>query len=228
VKQELEDAKNEGATDIAERLHNKRDSVERKMSDCGFALGYVGGLVLLVVCIPVAYLSPSADSGFMARFPFRICILLAALWWLAFSIPTFLFVRKRGGPDFPESKCCGRHPAGVLFIGAESTASTLWNARQNKQTLLFLLCYFIYSDSYNTMASVGILFGSDVLCMDQIKLLVANLTIQSMDERLESMHLYYCVTAATPATFTSTIASISFCCRWCLLLPIPRPSLQVL
>lgn len=72
--------------------------------------------------------------------------------------------------------------ARVLFIGAESTALTLWNvrfgvvlpsliyptnqfqllatltdpptapidrdyqARQNKQTLLFLLCYFIYSD----------------------------------------------------------------------------------
>ena len=23
---------------------------------------------------------------------------------------TFLFVRKRGGPDYPESKCCGKHP----------------------------------------------------------------------------------------------------------------------
>lgn len=59
VKQEFEDAKAEGATDITERLHNKRldrlpfcarphralgrDLVERKMSDCGFALGYAGG-----------------------------------------------------------------------------------------------------------------------------------------------------------------------------------------
>lgn len=82
--------------------------------------------------------------------------------------------------------------------------------------------------SYNTMASVGILFGSDVLCMDQVKLLITNLIIQRMDERLESMHLHCCATAATPTAFTSTIATNSCCCHWYLLLPKARPSLQVL
>lgn len=136
---EREKAIEENDPDVESRVYLIREYIERKMSDFGFALGYIAGLLVLVACIPLVVFMPKGEGFWYAGMDYRLSILISAIWWLLFSIPvsrnspaaaptdrrvrqcayrpfshhhmqTFLFLRPRGGPPFPESKCCGKSP----------------------------------------------------------------------------------------------------------------------
>jgi UMF1 family MFS transporter len=70
-----------------QRHHTRQEEVDR-VSSAGYALGYVGGGLLLAFS-QLTILRPAwfgISSGEMAT---RISFLAAALWWLLFSIPLF-------------------------------------------------------------------------------------------------------------------------------------------
>ncbi len=76
------------------------DEVDR-VSTAGYALGYVGGGVLLALNLawiqkPEWFGLPSGDNLTVAQatLPSRLAFLSVAVWWLIFSIPLFRWVRE--------------------------------------------------------------------------------------------------------------------------------------
>jgi len=59
----------------------------------------------------------------------------------------------------------------VWLMGWKGTWEIICQARMYDQVLMMLLCFYFYSDSYNTIASVGVLVAQSELCLSSVALL---------------------------------------------------------
>jgi UMF1 family MFS transporter len=50
-------------------------------------------------------------------------------------------------------------------------------AAKLKNTFLMLIAYFIYSDAYSTVSSVGILFGRRVVGLNNVKIVIVAIIV---------------------------------------------------
>jgi UMF1 family MFS transporter len=141
---------------------DERDGVSSR----GWALGYVGGALLLI--INLALLSLMDDQGLAAR----ICMLMAAAWWAAFTFVPF--VRLRNRPPVNVEKLDG----GTLGRSFGQLWHTLKHARAYPMTLLFLVAYLFFNDGVQTVIYASSVYGSEELGFETNVLFVAILTVQ--------------------------------------------------
>ena len=138
-----------------------------RLSARGFALGYIGGgLMLLVafVLIEGAHTFGFSDRGAATRFAF----LLTGLWWGGFSLPTFLTLRPAAFVRPPVSSSTGLR--GYLATFAE--------LRGQRDLLLFLVAFLCYNDGIQTIIAVSAIFGREELKLSTGTILGAFLMIQ--------------------------------------------------
>ena len=122
-----------------------------RVSGYGWGLGYAGGLVCLVLALPFATGDPpplgmSAVGGFNVR----ATNLLVAAWFLAFSVPLFLFVRD---PDVRRS----RPDIGAAFADLQKTFTHL---RRYRHIMRFLVARLIYNDGLVTIFAFGGIYAA--------------------------------------------------------------------
>jgi UMF1 family MFS transporter len=146
---------------------DKRD----KVSSWGFAAGYLGGIMTLIVGFVLLL---NADAfGITQTEAARLCFLIAGIWWGGFALFT-LFLLKRRVPirAAPEGK-------GYIRAGFFELKETLKELLKLRQTLTYLIAYLLYNDGIQTvitMAAVFLsqeLFVSQGLAVDRITLLIA-------------------------------------------------------
>ena len=144
----------------------EREYTENMISSIGFSVGYVGSVVtVLISLVPMALSGSGALSELWA---YRINIgVLVGLWWLGWSY----FAIKRLGvrPGKPLKSTSVAH---LLGLGWRNTCRTILLASKYRDTALFMLMYFFYSDTYSTIASVGILIARQYACMGPIELVL--------------------------------------------------------
>ena len=126
------------------------------MSSRGYALGYLGGGVLLVANLALAAEAParSASSDGLAV---RLSLCSAGLWWGGFSIITFRRLRTRSAATVL--------PAGgsVLTAGIKELLASFRALRRLPQTLRYLLAYMLFNDGIQTVIAMASLFLSQEL-----------------------------------------------------------------
>jgi MFS transporter, UMF1 family len=145
---------------------DRRDAV----SSQGWALGYLGGGLLLVVNL---LLYNSAEQfGVSSLDAARISMTSAGLWWAIFTIIPLVALRTRA----PARAL----PSGerYLTIGFRQLAETFRGARRYPQTLLFLGAYLIYNDGIQTVIALASQFGAEELKLEQSTLIQAILLVQ--------------------------------------------------
>jgi MFS transporter, UMF1 family len=121
-------------------------------SGFGYALGYLGGALLLTVNVlmfgkPQWFGLPDAEAAV------RVSFLSVAAWWLLFAIP---LMRTRGIE--PERS----QRIGAAQAWRESVAelkSTLRQVQRYRPVLLFLLAYWMYIDGVNTIMKMAVDYG---------------------------------------------------------------------
>lgn len=125
-----------------------------KVSGYGFAMGYVGSLVTLIVAFPLL------EGGFAAEnlIKIRTSFVLAAVFFLMFSLPLFLFVRDKQGNTTLSFEAVKR--------GLERVTSTFRTIRDYRNVGRFLLAYFFYIDAVNTVIIFSSIFARKTLQMD--------------------------------------------------------------
>ncbi len=118
-----------------------------RVSTAGYALGYLGGGLLLALNLlwiqkPGWFGLPDAESAV------RLSFASAAAWWLLFSLPLF-----RRVPEPP----------------AEAPGAALPPLRQRLRELLryrqafrFLLAFLLFNDGIQTIMRVAVIFGSEI------------------------------------------------------------------
>lgn len=141
-----------------------KDEIGR-ISGTGWALGYVGGLISLIIVLtlmvanpetgktligltPILGLDPASHGGDRAVGP------LTAVWYLVFILPLFLWTSDLG------------KKAGVkasLFQAATDLAATVRHLPERPSFLAYLMSSMIYRDALNGLFTFGGIYAGGVL-----------------------------------------------------------------
>jgi len=125
-----------------------------KISGYGFAFGYVGSLISLMIALPYANMAFAQGSLQMMRPTF----IWAGLFFLVFSIPFYLFVtEKKNAPSLQ------RQSVNYIKEGYGRLKKTIRKIKEFPQIVKFLIAYFIYIDGVNTVIYFGGIFAKDTL-----------------------------------------------------------------
>ena len=122
-----------------------------RVSGYGFAMGYVGSLVTLVVAFPL-YSAGFVESNLLNV---RLSFLIAAAFFLVFATPLFLFL--------PDPQRTASLKLNFVKVGLERVRSTFRDFSRYKNIGRFLLAYFCYIDGVNTIIIFSSIFAMETL-----------------------------------------------------------------
>jgi UMF1 family MFS transporter len=153
------------------------DEIDR-VSSAGYAVGYVGGGVLLA--LNLAWIlkpewfglpsGPNLDES-AATLPTRLALLSVAVWWVVFSIPLF-----RRVPEPPRTiERDELNQGNVLITPFVRVAETFRALRGYKQAFLMLLAFMIYNDGIQTIQKMAATYGKELGIADNV--LIASILI---------------------------------------------------
>lgn len=129
-----------------------------KISSRGFALGYLGGGLLLAANF--ALLTFASSLGISAGMAVRISLLSAGLWWGGFALVTFARLHSRApARALPP----GKH---YLTVGFSEVRETFRELARLPYTLRYLVGYLFYNDGIQTVIGLASVFLSQELFTD--------------------------------------------------------------
>ena len=141
-----------------------------RVSGYGYAMGYVGACIVLVI---VMFLLPSASSP-QYYFYIRLSFVVAALFFLIFSLPIFLFLEE------PKREFVNK--TNLIKNGIKESFGTLKAIFvQHKYPTMarFLFAFFLYNDAIITIIAFASIFATNVLKMTDAQVIYFFVIVQS-------------------------------------------------
>ena len=126
-----------------------------RVSTAGYAIGYLGGGVMLAinaVMIQQPAMFGLADAGVGTRASFAA----VGLWWLIFSIPLFMTVPE------PRALVGGDRQPVSISAGFRHLIGTFRDLRKYRNAFMFLLAFFVYNDGIQTMIKMAAIYGDTI------------------------------------------------------------------
>jgi UMF1 family MFS transporter len=136
-----------------------------RVSTAGFALGYLGGGVLLALNLawiqkPEWFGLPSGPglTPSEATLPARLAFVSVAVWWGLFSIPLFRQVPEPPRRREPDEPAAGR----AIFGAFPRLGETLRELRGFRHAFIFLLAFLLYNDGIQTIIKMATAYGTEI------------------------------------------------------------------
>nr|MBN1228150.1 MFS transporter [Anaerolineae bacterium] len=148
--------------------HVAREEDRDKVSTQGYALGYLGGGLLLAINVAMIQLVPD----FFDYAGSRLSLLSVAIWWAVFSIPVLRRVPEP--PGIVRKLAAGET---VLSASFSQIWATMKDIRRYRELFKFLVTFLIYNDGIGTIIGVAVIYGSE-LGFGDIELILALLLVQ--------------------------------------------------
>ena len=127
-----------------------------RVSTAGYALGYLGGGVLLAINIlmmsrPAWFFLPNREVAV------RASLASVAVWWVVFSIPLF-----RNVPEPPQAMP-GQRPQGQALLAAgRRLLETFRELQRYRQAFMLLLAFLLYNDGIQTIIRMATTYGTEI------------------------------------------------------------------
>ena len=132
----------------------QKDDIDQ-VSTKGYALGYVGGGILLIINV-MWLMNPQLFGMPDVAFALRASFFSVSVWWGLFSIPLF-----RRVPEPPAAKATG--PAiNPIKAGFTRLAVTFREITRYRQLLIFLIAFWIYNDGIGTIIKMATAYGDEI------------------------------------------------------------------
>ena len=142
------------------------------LSARGFSMGYVGSVILLVICLVINQFHDAV--GITAGRAAQLSFLLTGLWWAGFAQIPFATLPPDRGPRADVAT----NSDGWLLNGFRELGR-VWDQLEGLPTLKkFLLAYFTYNMGVQTVMYVATLFGTDELHLPDQALIITILLLQ--------------------------------------------------
>jgi UMF1 family MFS transporter len=145
-----------------------------KVSGFSWALGYVGGLLVLALCL--VYIEAVKPLGHTAEQYVPVTLWITALIFALAATPTFLFLKER-------SQATGNAPSSVFSytqIGFSRLKQTLQNRHQFRDLFRFLVSLCIFSSGVYTVIVIAAIYAQEVMGFSTteniIMIMVVNIT----------------------------------------------------
>jgi MFS transporter, UMF1 family len=145
--------------------HVARPTEIDRVSTAGYALGYLGGGILLA--LNLAWIQRPEWLGLphgpgleehQSTLPVRLAFLSVALWWVIFSIPLFRRVQEPARV-LERDEARGRNPVITAFVRLWETFREL---RTYRNAFLLLLAFLIYNDGIQTIIKMATAYGTEI------------------------------------------------------------------
>ena len=139
-----------------------------QVSAKGFINGYVGSIILLVICLVFVEMHEKLDldKGFATRLTF----IFVGLWWLFFAQITY----RR----LPNHKKKIPSKESVIWKGFEELRQVLTELKSQPSLKTFLISFFLFSIGVQTIILMAGIFGSKELKLETTSLILAILLVQ--------------------------------------------------
>jgi UMF1 family MFS transporter len=135
--------------------HIARKNDMDQISTRGYALGYLGGGILLLMNV-LWFMQPTWFLMSNREFALRASFFSVAVWWALFSIPLF-----RNIPE-PPVAWLRQESLSLMRASFARLARTLHQIRRYKQLLLFLMAFWIYNDGIGTIIKMATAYGDEI------------------------------------------------------------------
>lgn len=145
--------------------HVAKPEDQDKVSARGYAMGYLGGGLLLAINVVMIQLLPGTWGA-------RLSFFSVALWWAVFTIPILRWV-----PEPPSASLKMKSTVEVISASFKRLAATLADIRQYRQLFKYLLAFLIYNDGIGTIIGVAAIYGAE-LGFGSVELILALLLVQ--------------------------------------------------
>lgn len=138
----------------------KAEDIDR-VSSRGYALGYIGGGLLLFINIIMIYFGPDLLTNMpkeeATQLMMRLSLASVAIWWAVFSIPIFRKVKEPTA--MAEQRELGEKG---IVVSLRRLGKTFREIRDYKDLFWFLLTFLVYSNGIGTIITMAAAYASDL------------------------------------------------------------------
>ena len=145
--------------------HVAKKEDQDRVSTRGYAMGYLGGGLLLAINVAMIQFLPGTWGP-------RLSFLSVAIWWAIFSIPVLTRV-----PEPPAATVALAPGENVVTAGLNRLRETFKDIQQYRELFKYLVAFLIYNDGIGTIISVSAIYGAE-LGFDSVALILALLLVQ--------------------------------------------------
>ena len=143
-----------------------------RVSTAGYAVGYLGGGVLLVInllwiLMPGSFGIPDSVTGI------KLSFVSVGVWWLVFSIPLFRRVPEPARM-LEADETANENPVRAAFVRVRETFQEL---RGYRQAFLMLVAFLLYNDGIQTIIRMAAIYGAEI-GIDQTSQIEAFVVVQ--------------------------------------------------
>lgn len=132
------------------------DEAERdKVSSRGWAMGYLGGGLLLAINLVMVLMHDS--FGMDKELAVRLSMLSAALWWAGFTVIPYLRLRNHPPQHVVEAE------GGIVQQSFGQLWATLKDLKNYPMALTFLVAYLFFNDGIQTVIASSSTYGEKQL-----------------------------------------------------------------
>ena len=126
-----------------------------RVSGNGWAIGSVGGLVILLIVLPLIVLIGG-------QFVVRLSLVITALFFAAFSLPAWL-------PASASRSRAGGRPSELAFKQLGHTARSV---RRFREFIKFIIAFLVFNDGILMALDFAAIFGAVMFGMEQEQLII--------------------------------------------------------
>ncbi len=126
-----------------------------RVSARGYAMGYLGGGLLLAVNLGMIMLAP---AGPMTELMSRLSFLSVAVWWLVFAVPLWLWV-----PEPPRKQLdAGEAALNPVVASFRRLRHTFGKIARYRQLLKFIVAFWLYNNGIGTIIYMATIYGAEL------------------------------------------------------------------
>lgn len=155
------------------------DTIDR-VSSKGFAYGYVGGGLYLVLALSLLLLSgDDGITGLSTSGAARVAIFGSGLWWIGFTVYSLRSLPEVGKASRIPSEYRNRPRLQTyMAIGFGRTFKTVRKLAGYPQLLLFVVAFIFYNDGTMTVINISGSYASETLDLEIAQISLAFLLVQ--------------------------------------------------
>jgi len=171
-----------------------------KVSAKGFAMGYIGSVILMVLCLALIMLNEKF-KWLEPSLPARLSFVGVGVWWAGFAQVTF--------NRLPASKASDQHPEHSILTNGFYELKKVWQQLGTQPMLKrFLRSFFFYNMGVQTVMYMATYFAADEIKMESTQLIATILIIQVV--AIIGAYLFSLLSKATNNIFALALLVISW------------------
>jgi len=136
-----------------------------RVSGLGWAFGTIGGIVILLLLMPLENL---IDGPMVPR----VAMIVTGVFFALFAVPVFLWLRERAHRN--------KLPAGENYAGlaVKRLTNTFRTARGFREFLKFIVAYFVFNDGIMIVMGFASIIGATLFGLEQQDILIFFILVQ--------------------------------------------------